>query len=306
VDGGRCAACGDGRLAAHLAVSGAAGPEGLVPSTDRFGTALSDIVRCRACGHMQLAHWPSDAFLSCAYADAQSADYIEEEAGQRATARATLARIEHHVAPAALLEIGCWVGFLLDEARRRGWGTLGLEPSTFASEYARDRLGLDVRTTDLFTAELDQGRFDAVILGDVLEHLPDPGAALDRIASVTGPGAILHLTLPDAGSRLARAMGARWWSVIPTHIQYFTRRSLTILLARHGWRVLELGTAPKAFTVGYYLGRVGGYSRPLASLLVAIADRSGLAGRIWAPDFRDRMAVVARAPGAADQSSRER
>ena len=71
------------------------------------------------------------------------------------------------------------------------------------------------------------------------------------------------MMLPDAGSRVARAMGARWWSVIPTHVQYFTRASRsTLLLPR--LRAAHVGTAPKAFTVRYYLERIGGYS-PLAA-----------------------------------------
>ena len=89
-------------------------------------------------------------------------------------------------------------------------------------------------------------------------------------------------------------MGRRWWSVIPTHVHYFTADSLRTLLARHGYEVLALETAPKTFTVGYYLGRLGGYRRGLARSLVGTAERVGAADRLWSPDFRDRMLVVAR------------
>jgi len=298
-DRSRCAACGEHRLSPHLSVAHDPGPQGLIPTTDRFGAAFSDIVRCSGCGHMQLARFPPASSLLEAYTEAESTDYLPEEAGQRATARATLDTVERHVQRGVLLDVGCWVGFLLDEARRRGWRAAGLEPSEFASAYARDRLGLDVRTADLFTAELEAASFDAVVLADVIEHLPDPGAALDRIADVAAPGAVLHLSLPDAGSRIARVLGARWWSVIPTHVQYFTRSSLRTLLARHGWELLELSTAPKAFTVNYYLGRIGGYSAPISRSLVKLADAAGVADRLWVPDFRDRMAAVARAPVSA-------
>ncbi len=247
---------------------------------------------------MQLARMPADAQLEEAYAEAASEDYVAEEAGQRETARRWLERVERHVpARAGLLDLGCWVGFLLAEARERGWEeTIGIEPSAFASGYARDRLGLDVRTDDLFTAELPAGHFDAVVLGDVIEHLPRPGDALDRIAALLRPGGVASFQLPDAGSRLARAMGARWWSVLPTHVQYFTRDSIATLLRRHGFGVLEVATAPKAFTVRYYLERVGGYSAPVARGLVRAATRARVADRMWAPDFRDRMAVIARRP----------
>jgi SAM-dependent methyltransferase len=290
----RCAACGGGRLKQHFQVAGAAGAEGLIPTTDRFGTALSDIVRCLDCGHMQLEQLPSEAELSEAYAGAESTDYLEEEPGQRHTAGVLLDQIEPYVASGRMLDLGCWAGFLLDEARLRGWQTLGIEPSLFASNFARERFGLDVRTTDLFEAELEPRSYDAVVMGDVIEHLPDPGRALDHIASLVAPRAVLHLTLPDAGSLVARSLRSRWWSVIPTHVQYFTRRSLRTLLGRHGWEVVELTTAPKAFTVDYYLGRLGGYSPPVSRALRGIARRTGFDGRMWAPDFHDRMAAVVR------------
>ena len=290
----RCAVCGGDRLAPHLEVAGAQGPEGLIPTTDRFGTALSDIVRCPDCGHMQLARIPADDELRAAYEVAESADYIEEEAGQRATARQLLARLERHVGRGPLLDLGCWVGFLLDEARRRGWSpVVGVEPSAFASGYAREELGLEVRQEDLFTADLPAAAFNAVVLADVLEHLPDPSAALARVRHVLAPGGVLMVVLPDAGSRVARAMGKRWWAVIPTHVHYFTRASLSRLLAEQGFRVRDLGTAPKAFTVRYYLARVGGYSEPLAAALVRAAQAGRVADRLWAPDFRDRMVAVA-------------
>jgi SAM-dependent methyltransferase len=291
-----CAACGAPGLQLHLRVRGSAGVQALIPTTDAYGVALDDIVRCPACGHMQLAHTPSDDELLPLYEEAEADHYIEEEAGQRVTAAATLDAIETHVGRGRILDLGCWVGFLLAEARERGWEGVGVEPSGFASAYARDTLGLDVRTEDLFDADLPEGTFQAVVLGDVIEHLPEPGAALERIAGLLRPGGVLYLALPDAGSRLARGMGRRWWSVLPTHVQYFTRDSLQTLLRRHGYEPLHVNTAPKTFSVRYYVWRLGGYSPLLARWLVRAARVAGVADRQWTPDFRDRMAVVARAP----------
>jgi SAM-dependent methyltransferase len=275
-------------------VAGPVGSDGLIPSTDQFGTALGDIVQCPRCGHMQLSPMPSVELLAEAYADAASDDYVEEAVGQRATARRALERIEAHVRPGRLLDLGCWVGFLMAEARDRGWEPLGVEPSSFAAAYARERLGLEVINQGVLEADLPSGAFSAIVLGDVIEHLTDPLAALERMRGLLVPGGLVSLALPDAGSRVARVLGRRWWSVIPTHVQYFTRGSITTLLGRAGFTVLEASTAPKAFTVGYYLGRIGGYSPPLGRALVHTAGALGVRDRLWAPDFRDRMAVVAR------------
>jgi SAM-dependent methyltransferase len=290
---GSCVVCGGTALESHLRVAGAPGAEGLVPTTTRFGVALSDIVRCASCGHMQLAELPAEEELSEAYGAAGSDDYMAEEAGQRVTAAALLERVEAHTSPGRLLDAGCWLGFLLAEARDRGWQGVGLEPSQFASSWAREQLGVDVRTADL-DAIPPGAPFDAVVMADVIEHLVDPAEALARVRAALAPGGVLALALPDAGSALARAMGRRWWSVLPTHVQYFTRASLARLLEAGGYEVLHTGTAPKAFSVRYYLGRVEGYSPRLSRGLVAAAERARLAERVWAPDFRDRMLVLAR------------
>jgi SAM-dependent methyltransferase len=169
-----CAACGGDERVPHLRVAGELGDAGLIPTTDQFGTALGDIVRCPACGHMQLAPPPAEQDLDAAYGDAESEDYVEEAAGQRETARRALARIERHVEPGALLDVGAWVGYLVAEAGDRGWDAMGVEPSAFASAFARERLGVDVRTGGLFDIELPERRFAAVTMGDVIEHSCDP------------------------------------------------------------------------------------------------------------------------------------
>lgn len=286
-----CAACGSGALRPHLQVATAAG-EGLVATTTAYGAAPADLVRCRTCGHIQVSEFPAEAELEGAYAEVDEGAYLSEAAGQRATAARALEQIERHLpAPGAICDLGCWVGFLLAEAEARGWEAHGVEPSRFAAEYARDQMGLAVTTG---TIDQASGTFDCVVMGDVIEHLPDPGAGLGRVAGLLRPGGLLYLAVPDAGSGVARAMGSRWWSVLPTHVQYFTRHSLAHLLGRHGFVVEWIGTAPKAFTVRYYLERLQGYSPPLARAAVGVAEAVGVADRLVWPDFRDRMAVVAR------------
>jgi SAM-dependent methyltransferase len=277
----------------HFPVAGSAGAEGLIPTVDRYGVALADFVRCARCGHAQLAPMPSEQELEQSYRDAATEDYDEEAAGQRATAQAELRRIERHAGPGRLADLGCWTGFLIAEAGTRGWSVVGVEPSAWAAERARER-GVEVISAPLLEAPLPEGSFAAVAMGDVIEHLPDPGAALNRVAALLAPGGVLWLATPDAGSRVARALGRRWWSVIPTHVHLFTRASITRLLERHGFEVLEIGTSPKRFTVRYYVDRLAGYSPPLARAAGWAARRAGLADRLVAPDFGDRMAVVAR------------
>ncbi len=190
-----------------------------------------------------------------------------------------------------MCDIGCWTGSFLVAAAERGWDTVGFEPSQWASARARDR-GIDVCTEEFADAELKAGSCRLVVMGDVLEHLIAPGEALDAAHRWLEPGGLLYLTVPDAGSPLARAMGRRWWSVLPMHVQYFTRSSMGRLLEDHGFSIRRVATHAKVFSARYYAERLGGYHPVLERAAVGVVDAVG-GERLVAPNFGDRMQVVA-------------
>jgi predicted TPR repeat methyltransferase len=235
---------------------------------------------------------PASEGVSQAYADAADPVSVREERGQVETARRALEAIEGVVAPGGMVDLGCWTGSFLAAAEERGWRAEGVEPSAWAVARARAR-GLCVREAELEDAGLTKGAYRLVVLCDVLEHLEQPGRALDSAAELLEPGGALFVTVPDAGSRLARLLGRRWWSVLPMHLQYFNRSSLAALLTEHGFSVRSMTTHPKAFSVRYYAERLGGYSAAVERLAVGAVARLGLSERLVAPDFRDRVAVVA-------------
>jgi hypothetical protein len=52
-------------------------------------------------------------------------------------------------------------------------------------------------------------------------------------------------------------------------------------------------THPKVFSALYYAERLGGYSSGVGKVASAALNRAGLADHLVAPDFRDRLAVLA-------------
>ena len=222
-----------------------------------------------ACGHMQVAEFPAEPELDEAYAEVDEAAYLDEEAGQRATARAGARRDRAppagrgaHRATSAAGSASC-----VSEAEARGWQARGVEPSRFAAEYARDALGLDVATGTLDRPTCPRRPSTRWSMGDVIEHLPDPGdGARPDPRGCCAPGGVLYLAAARRRAAGWRGvLGARWWSVLPTHVQYFTRASLARAAGPPRLRGRVDGTAPKAFTVRYYLERLEGYSPPRGS-----------------------------------------
>ena len=294
-----CAVCGGESSEPLFDSSGEGGECGVTgdavrPSADLYGELVGKVVRCTTCGHGSLAARPDEGALAAAYGEAADAAVSDDEhEGQRVTADRTVALFEQVVAPGRLLDVGCWTGSFVAAAVARGWDASGVDPSAWAVAHAQ-HLGLDVRQGSIEDLNVEPGSLAAASMCDVLEHLLDPGAALDVLHDAIAPGGGLLVTVPDAGSAIARRMGARWWSVLPMHVQYFTRGSMVRLLDEHGFGVVDVRTHPKAFTTRYYAGRLGGYSAGVARATTGLLRAVGQADRIVAPDFRDRMVVIAR------------
>jgi SAM-dependent methyltransferase len=103
-----------------------------------------------------------------------------------------------HLDQARLLDGGCGAGALLAALAERGWAA-GVDVSASAIAITRDR-GLGRLTqADVEALPFAGGSFDAVMLCDVLEHVPDDQRALDEAARVLRPGGITVLTLPALG-----------------------------------------------------------------------------------------------------------
>lgn len=166
--------------------------------------------------------------------------YLELE-----TARAGyyLGRLAAHGArQGTLLEIGCGYGTLLLAATRAGWRARGLEPGAVAAEACRRR-GLSV-ANGYFPRDLpaEPRAFDAIAALDVLEHMASPLVFLADIRARLAAWGLLFLQVPNWDSLLVRLEGAASSVVCPGHWSYFTPATLPSLLARAGYRTLEIGT----------------------------------------------------------------
>jgi SAM-dependent methyltransferase len=137
--------------------------------------------------------------------------------------------------PGRVVDVGCGRGLLLDKLRRRGWDVVGLELSAQSAGYARDILGIDVRTCDLPEMGLPGSSVDLMILWHVLEHLPDPDHLLREVARLMRPGGAVVVAVPNFGSAEARLAGPRWFHLdVPRHLTHFTRPSLEAMLRHAG------------------------------------------------------------------------
>jgi SAM-dependent methyltransferase len=208
-----------------------------------------DIIDCFACGFRHALPLPDSASLEQEYrqnyyADEKPTFIVHAGEDQDWFALAQNDRLDAFelrlgAGRRRLLDIGCGPGFFLKTAIARGWQAHGVEPSRLASEHAR-ALGATV-TEGFFNAQtaLTLGRFDAVNLTNVLEHVPDPIDVLKRAVELLEPSGLLCVGVPNdfspfqIAARGALGVG-EWWVAPPHHLNYFDFDSLSALLARLG------------------------------------------------------------------------
>jgi len=145
--------------------------------------------------------------------------------------------LSSRVASGKLLDVGCAMGHFLGFAKRYGWEVEGVECSPYAARYAEDHFGARVHPVCVLAdAHLPAAEYDACVLIEVIEHLPDPRATITEAWRVLKPGGLLYVTTPNFCSYRSLLLRAEWNAVIPVgHLYYFDGDSLNKLLTSIGF-----------------------------------------------------------------------
>jgi methionine biosynthesis protein MetW len=152
-----------------------------------------------------------------------------------------------------VLDVGCGAGALGAALREeRGIEVSGLELSPAAAAQARGRLDAVVEA-DLDRLEalpFEPGSFDAMVFGDVLEHLRDPHRLLRLLRPWLADDGALVCSIPNVG---------HWSVVLPlltqdrwpyadaglldrTHVHFFTLAEADLMLRECGFVVESAAT----------------------------------------------------------------
>jgi len=150
-----------------------------------------------------------------------------------------------------VLDAGAADGFLSALLTARGWRVTALERDPALAERARGKCE-EVVVADLAeAAPLLSGPFDAIVYGDVLEHLSDPLPALVALNRTVSERGLVIVSVPNVAHlwmRLQLLAGRFDYGdrgiLDRTHLRFFTRRTFRALLAQAGLDVEEFLVTP--------------------------------------------------------------
>ena len=188
------------------------------------------ICQCLGCGLIQLDNEPVPYFREVI----RAAAFSPEMRGFRREQFADwIAR--HNLAGRRVLEVGCGRGEYLELLSAvEAWGMEYGEESVNACKAAGLRVIRDYPGEG--EGPLSNHSFDGFLILNWLEHLPDPGCALDRIGASLTPGGVGLVEVPNFHFALSNGMFTEFTR---DHLFYFTAETLTTLLNLHGFEVLS-------------------------------------------------------------------
>lgn len=206
---------------------------------------------CPECGSATTDPRPDAAALDEAYGD-----WYWPETGNRFSlvgdallrrSRASMAaRIDEVAPPGPILDVGAGEGTLIDALAERGRKVAGIDRHSDHPEVEEAEL-----------ASLP-GPYSAIVFWHSLEHLPEPGLAIDEAARLLETGGVVFIAVPNIGSRQAAAFGDLWLHLdLPRHLNHQTLDSLKSGLHSRGFEVRHVsGTRGGQVVIGWLDGLV--------------------------------------------------
>jgi dolichol-phosphate mannosyltransferase len=234
------------------------------------------IVQCLGCGlQFTCPQLPDTAVLDL-YSQVEDWTYLDNVDARVQTFTYNLDAIRQYLpASGRLLDVGSYCGVFLKIARERGYEVMGVEPSTWASAYARDTLGIPTFTGQI--SELPPSKpFDVICSWDVLEHVSDPMTELERINERLRPGGIFAFSTLDYRNWYPRLMGEKWPWMMDMHLYYFDQKIIKQMLEKAGFRLLHTQSYCHIITFEYFLHKLNALGVPAAEVMRAFVHTTPL------------------------------
>lgn len=209
------------------------------------GLRFDALLRCNACGSLFTDHAPSDAALGRFYEHYHgNPGYLAKIERKLAQEKRRIFLLKCLVRGRRFLDVGSNIGCAVEAARANGFAATGLELSGEAVAIARERYPDNRFILGTLAALAPEQMFDLVYCNEVIEHVPDIGGFVHRLAGSVAPGGLLLLTTPDCGHRRVRGDLLRWAGLKPpAHITLFTRAGVRAALEPYFARIVMLPNA---------------------------------------------------------------
>ncbi|MDD2858412.1 MAG: class I SAM-dependent methyltransferase [Candidatus Nanopelagicales bacterium] len=217
---------------------------------ERYSAPLSPQMhwrRCEQCRHVFRSGYYTDEANEILFRGTNENQVVGfDMLGQRWISARMVDRVLPFQSGGMWLDVGFGNGSLLMTAQEYGFDPIGLDLRQGTVDAMRE-LGVQAECMDFCSAMLEP-KCSVISMADVLEHMPDPRAALESAHRNLVEGGVLLLSMPNMDAPLWHVMDAEgvnpYWSEIE-HVHNFGRRRLYELLEEFSFTPVQYGVSER-------------------------------------------------------------
>lgn len=221
----------------------------------------SFLVQCKECSFVFSKKIPSKKELENHYEDYSRNDYLSPITIKRYNE--ILDEFEQIRKTNNILDVGCGIGYFLEEAKKRGWNVYGTEYTDEAIKIC-DNKGINMQKGVLTPSNYNLESFDIITSFEVIEHINNPTEELNNFYKLLRKGGITYVTTPNFNSILRYRLKSTYNVICyPEHLSYYIPKTLKKVFTQSGFK------AKKTTTTGFSFTRLktskGIYNQPIIS-----------------------------------------
>ena len=204
------------------------------------------LCQCKDCGFVFSKQIPTENELVEHYNRYSRNDYLSPLTIKRYNE--LLDQFEKYRRNNKLLDVGCGVGYFLDEAQKRGWEVYGTEFTDDAFKICKEKnINMSKGVLDPKNYELEA--FDVITSFEVIEHINNPIDEISKMKMILRDEGIIYVTTPNFNSLLRYKLKSNYNVItFPEHLSYYTPKTLARLFITNSFKKVKIQTTGISIT----------------------------------------------------------
>jgi 2-polyprenyl-3-methyl-5-hydroxy-6-metoxy-1,4-benzoquinol methylase len=204
------------------------------------------LVKCENCKFVFSKQIPTEQELINHYEGYGRNDYLSPLTIKRYNE--LLDEFEKYRKTNKIIDVGCGIGYFLEEAKKRGWEVYGTEYTDEAVEICSKK-GISISKGKLDPLNYPSEIFDIITSFEVIEHINNPIEEVTIFNQLLRPGGMAYLTTPNFNSLLRYRLKAAWNIICyPEHLGYYKPKTIKRLFVSQGFQALKIQTTGISLT----------------------------------------------------------
>lgn len=192
------------------------------------------LIKCQSCKFVFCEPIPTDIELERHYENYGRNDYLSPLTIKRYNE--ILDFFELYRKTNRLIDIGCGIGYFLEEAKKRGWEVYGTEFTDEAIEICLNK-GIKMNKGIFNPDNYNSQEFDVITSFEVIEHINNPQEELANFYKILRKGGLVYCTTPNFNSLLRYCLKEKYNILCyPEHLSYYTPKSLKFIFNKVGFK----------------------------------------------------------------------